>query len=173
MVLKTYPITQPVIWTALGVSLSLLAGAHAFEYFGGLAPCALCLTQRTAHWVVVGIASAGIVVIRRSSDIGPLILAALALAFLASTGIAGYHAGVEYGWWAGPASCTRGLRDSGTAQDLLAALQKPAEMPACDKIPWTLLGISMAGYNALISFDMTLLCAFALVSPRVSLRERN
>lgn len=160
--MKNSFLSQPVAWSALGVSLSLLAGAHAFEYFGGLLPCPLCLTQRTAHWVVVLIAAIALIEGRRRQRTSLLFLAALFLAYLASAGIAGYHAGVEAHLWAGPASCASGQGENIAARDLLNALQRPAEMPACDKIPWTLFGLSMAGYNTLISMGMAVLCGLAL-----------
>ncbi len=173
MSIKNHFLTQPVAWTAFVISLSLLGGAHAFEYFGGLPPCPLCLTQRTAHWVVVGIAGMALITGRRHSRTSLLFLAALLLAYLTSTGIAGYHTGVEWRWWAGPATCTSGQIGTTSAEDLLAALQQPAEMPACDKIPWALFGLSMAGYNALISLGMALLCGLALVGKPKFLRGRG
>lgn len=142
---------------------ALLAGAHLFERVGGLAPCALCLDQREAHWTALALALAGIGVgaafkWRRAAA---ATAGALALVYLVSAGLAFYHAGVENHFWPGPASCAGGgvvdLGD-GALADILNA--KPA-MPSCTDAAWRLYGVSMAGYNLLVSAALSALCMAA------------
>ncbi len=124
-------------------SAALLGGALAFQYLGHLAPCEMCLWQRWPHVaaLVLGLAAWAM-----GSRRGVVALAAVAV--LASAGIGYYHAGVEYHWWAGPQACTAPAFAAGT-DFITAALASP--MIRCDAAAWTLFGVSMAGYNALIS----------------------
>lgn len=123
---------------------ALLGGAIAFQYWGGLYPCEMCLWQRyalVAALVIAGLAWA----LGRTRAL--LMLAALAV--LAGAAIALFHAGVEQRWWQGFSECTAPAV-SGSAADVLGQiLAQP--LVRCDAIPWSLLGISMAGWNAIIS----------------------
>lgn len=132
-------------------SAALLGGALAFQYLGHLPPCEMCLWQRWPHVAALGL---GLLAWALGSNRAVVALAAVAVLVSASLGT--FHAGVEYHWWAGPAACT------GTAFDpaksfIAAALASP--LIRCDAAAWTLFGVSMAGYNALIS---TLIGATAL-----------
>jgi disulfide bond formation protein DsbB len=153
---------------ALLASGAMLAIAHAFQTFGGLAPCELCLKQRTVYWVAAAIAGLAMIAVRAPG--GPRLRQAscwlLALVFLAGAGIATYHAGAEWKFWPGPASCSGG----GTVT--VAALKDlmnggGVKMPACDKPAWVFLGISMAGWNVVASLILAALSAAA------ALRERG
>ena len=149
---------------ALLASGAMLAIAHAFETFGHMAPCELCLKQRTVYWVAMGVAAACMVVVRLPG--GPRWRAAtcwlLALVFLASAGVAGYHAGVEWKFWPGPASCTGAAKvDIAAIKSLLAG--GPTEMPKCDRPAWIFLGVSMAGWNTVASLILVALSAAAAV----------
>ena len=108
---------------ALLASAGMLAIAHAFETFGGLAPCALCLRQREAYWVALGLALAFMVVVRLPGGARwrELTCWVLALVFLGGAGLAAFHAGVEWKFWPGPTTCVGGSDDSDNAkQNLLA-----------------------------------------------------
>src|SRR4051812_8724121 len=96
--------TWPVV--AIAASIAMLAAAHAFESFGGYVPCGLCLKQREVYWAALGVAVAGLVLVRLKR-LAPEVLA-LVLAAIFATGciLAAYHAGVEWKWWPGPTSCT-------------------------------------------------------------------
>ncbi|MBU6371996.1 MAG: disulfide bond formation protein B [Alphaproteobacteria bacterium] len=144
-------------WAAAAVSGALLAGAHAFERFGNLAPCILCLRQREAHWAVLGVAAAvlAFAALRRQPP-SRLAAAALGVAFLVAAGWAGYHVGVEFKWWPGPAACAgNGLGDISGAS-IAAALDGPVKVVRCEDIAWSLFGVSMAGWNGLVSLAMAL-----------------
>jgi disulfide bond formation protein DsbB len=152
---------------ALLISAAMLATAHAFQTFGGLSPCELCLKQRTVYWAAAGIAAAAMVLVRMPGGARwrEATCWVLALAFLASVGVAGYHAGVEWKFWPGPASC------SGGGKVTMAALQAllnggGVKMPDCDQPAWMFLGLSMAGWNALASV------VFTALSVAAALRER-
>ena len=143
---------------ALGASAAMLAIAHAFERFGGLAPCTLCLRQREVYWVAGAVALAGLVLIRllKGRSWRMLADAALALVFAASVATAVYHAGAEWKLWPGPSTCAAGAAGPVSAQDLANLMRgETVKPPACDKAAWVFAGLSMAGWNALISAGLT------------------
>lgn len=151
-------------WWALFASALMLAIAHAFETFGGLAPCILCLKQREVYWVAGGIAIAGILVAYTPLRVwgGRLVCAALVVTFLVGMGIAIWHAGAEWKFWPGPAACALN-RVRITAADLAAALAgTKSHGPSCEEAAWRMFGISMAGYNVLISLKLAILSGLAL-----------
>ncbi len=148
----------------MGVSAALLIGAHLFERVGGLAPCLLCLDQREAHWAAFGAAAATMLAAKAFQERIMLVaaLGALMLIYLFSAGLAGFHAGVEWGFWDGPAACAATgagapvLDISG--EDILSSLSQAGPSgPSCEEAPWRLMGMSMAGYNALASLGLALI----------------
>lgn len=143
-------------------SAAMLAAAHAFESFGGLAPCHLCFYQRDVYWTALSVGILGFALgYMRLAWAGRTANLLLALIFLAGCGIAAYHAGVEWKWWPGPASCTGG-GGGVNAGDLSAFLNgAKTKIPQCDEAAWRMLGISMAGYNAVISLALAGLSAIA------------
>ncbi|WP_138379653.1 disulfide bond formation protein B [Luteithermobacter gelatinilyticus] len=142
---------------AAGFSVAMLATAYGFEYLGGYVPCDLCWTQRYAHMGVVALG----VLLGLSRPIwqvsAQLRGGLLSLALLGSAGIAGYHAGVEYKWWEGPSACSASSEIGSFSTDQLLNNLMNAPLISCGDIPWHLFGISMAGYNFLLSFGMALL----------------
>ena len=141
---------------ALVSSALLLAIAHAFEKFGSLAPCHLCLKQREVYWVAGTVGLIGLVLQR--TPLWPRLRVPVALLlgaiFLYGAGLAAYHAGAEWKWWPGPKTCSGG--DAAAASNLEAMLKGTAAIkpPACDKAAWVFLGLSMAGWNVLISLKL-------------------
>ncbi|MDZ7629502.1 MAG: disulfide bond formation protein B [Parvularculaceae bacterium] len=144
-------------------SAILLAGAHAFERFGGFAPCALCLDQREAHWAGLGVAIAGLALafVFKSKRIAAAAVGAAALVYGFSAGLAFYHTGVEFKFWPGPVTCSGAGPVSLEPGALADVLNGTASTASCSDAAWTLLGISMAGYNLLFSAALLALCAFA------------
>ena len=145
------------------LSLGLLCGAWFFQYGLGYAPCIMCYWQRHAHKAVLAAAIA--VLLARAAFgedeagqarglplwLGPLLLTGL---LLVSAGLGGYHVGVEFGWWEGPKACAAGAIGSMAEidpTDPLSFLDDPIGPIACSDVVWSFLGISMAGWNALIS----------------------
>ncbi len=130
------------------LSGAMLAGAFGFQYIGGLAPCHLCLLERWPH----GIALALGVLIALRTNRWLYLLGALILAY--GTVLAGYHVGVEQGWWTGPTSCTsQGITGLSTKQLMDQIMAAP--LVRCDEIAWSMLGISMAGWNGILSLVLT------------------
>jgi Disulfide bond formation protein DsbB len=128
---------------ALIVPAGLLGGAYISQYVFGLAPCEMCWWQRYPHMFAVVFAA--LAFFWRPAR--PLIAVA-ALGILASGLIGAFHAGVEYGWWKGVTACTASPFVAGG--DPLEAIMN-APVIRCDTAPWTLLGVSLAGWNFLIS----------------------
>lgn len=143
---------------ALLTPLALLGGAYIAQYVFGLPPCEMCWWQRYPHFVALGLAIAAYV-----WRPGRLAIAGAALAIAVSGLIGGFHAGVEYGWWEGLTACTaNAVADGG---DPLAAILN-APIIRCDVAPWSLLGISLAGWNLLISGASALAIAVLLRKAR-------
>ena len=141
-------------FVALLISSALLGGAWFFQYGLGYAPCQMCYWQRHAHKAVIAVALAGGLIHYKAKTGLRLTNLLLILAFLVSAGLALWHVGVEYKWWEGPKSCAVGLINPGhipSGQALLESLNNPVKPPACSDAVWHFLGLSMAGWNMLIS----------------------
>lgn len=152
------------------MSLSLLLGAYAFQYIGGLEPCHLCWWQRYAHMAIFGLSAGGLLLKNTGRSWRNLWLWTTAIALEVSVVAAGYHTGVEQKWWQGPTTCTsNSLTDPGDMETLFDNMMA-AEMVMCDKIPWQMFGISMAGYNFLISLGVAIFVSLALLA---SFRREN
>lgn len=149
---------RAVLLAGLG-SLGLLIGALLFQYVGDMAPCKMCYWQRYPH--VGAIIIAGIILI---TGIGVFAVLGL-LSALITAGIGGFHAGVERGWWEGPRSCTSTSIDNLSTEELLAQIMS-APMVRCDEIPWQMFGLSMAGWNMVISICLAVLWTIAIKQQR-------
>ena len=139
---------------ALLTPLALLGGATIAQYGFGLYPCEMCWWQRYPHFVALGLGLLGLL---RPGSRGLVVLGGLAI--LTSGLIGAYHAGVEYHWWEGLTACSS-TADANAADPLAAILAAP--LIRCDVAPWDLAGISLAGFNFLIS-TMAGLVIFALL----------
>jgi disulfide bond formation protein DsbB len=134
---------------ALVAPALLLGGALASQYIGGLHPCEMCYWQRWPHEAAIALAILAYGLSRQPRWSRALvILAALAIAISGAIGV--FHAGVEYKWWEGVTTCSRGPSATDSA-DLLKQIMA-APVIRCDQPQWTLGGISLAGFNALFSF---------------------
>ena len=134
-----------LVLVAASGSAALLLGAWGFQYIGGLAPCKMCIWQRYPHGVAVILGALAFAF----PGVRPLPLLG-ALAAATTAGIGFYHAGVEQGWWEGPNSCTSSSIDGLTPDQLLDQILN-APLVRCDDIAWSLMGISMAGWNGILS----------------------
>ena len=158
---------NPALSAALAITLiaaATIAGAWFFQLVLGLVPCPLCLEQRYAYYLAVPLGA--LVTIAAAKDAPrPVLLAGLALltlAALANAVLGGYHAGVEWKFFQGPTDCTGPVGNLGSAGNLLARLDT-VKVVRCDEIQWTFLGLSLAGYNALISLLMAAIGGWGLV----------
>ena len=141
---------RQVQYLALAGSIGLLLGALAFEHLGGMAPCALCIWQRWPH--VVALLGVG------ALALGSPVFAVIGAAGAATSGGIGvYHTGVERGWWPGPSSCSAGGDLSRLSPEELLAQIMAAPVVRCDEVPWEMLGLSMASWNAVASFGLAAL----------------
>ncbi|MFP3944510.1 MAG: disulfide bond formation protein B [Alphaproteobacteria bacterium] len=153
-----------LIATAL-LSGGLIAGALFLEHVLGVLPCKLCLVQRYPHYAIFGLSLAGLAAgaarlpSRRLADMRAALLFAAGIAFLYTGGYGVFHTGVERGWWPGPADCSgSALPESTAALDTLLA--QGEEFVRCDAPPWTVLGLSLANYNTLISLPAAVFVLF-------------
>lgn len=134
-------------WLALLIPALLLGGAYASQFIGGLYPCEMCYWQRWPHMAAIVLAVAALALKQTSLSRPLAVLAALAIAVSGAIGV--FHAGVEYGWWPGITGCSAPLRAT-NAQDMLAEIMA-TPLVRCDVPQWTFAGISLAGFNAIIS----------------------
>lgn len=142
----------------VGLGLLTLGGAYAFQYWGGLPPCPLCLEQRVpwAVLIVLGVAIAGIKTLRPPGVVTLALYAGAIGVALWSAGLGLYHAGIEYTWWEGPQSCTGVSPLDGNVTGSL----DDAAVIRCDEVPWALFGVSLAGFNFLFSLAAAAVAGF-------------
>jgi disulfide bond formation protein DsbB len=161
---------NPELAAALAIAViaaATIAGAWFFQLVLDIVPCPMCLEQRWAYYAIIPLAiliaiAAGVGAPRGVLFVG---LALIALAALGNSGYGAYHAGVEWKFWPGPSSCTGPGINLGGGGSLLDQLDKVKVVP-CDVVQWRFLGISLAGYNALISLLMAALAAWGIAKRR-------
>jgi disulfide bond formation protein DsbB len=139
--------------------LFAMAVALTTQYGFGLPPCPLCIYQRIPY-VTAGVLAAIALAPFAAGRIRVMLTALCALAFAVDAGTAFFHVGVEQHWWAGLESCTGGAAQAQSVEDLKALLAGPPP-PACDQIPWSVFGVSMAGYNGLFALALTCFALWA------------
>ncbi len=148
------------------IAAATLAGAWFFQLVLDIRPCPLCLEQRYAYYLAVPLAALVALGAALGAPRGLLraSLAILMLALAVNAGLGAYHAGIEWGFWPGPSDCTGPITDLGGG-GLLDNLNK-IKVIRCDEVQWRFLGLSLAGYNALISLGLAALAAFGLRGAR-------
>jgi disulfide bond formation protein DsbB len=154
--------------TIFVIALATLMGAWFFQFALGYPPCPLCLLQRIPYYIVIPL-SLLLAITTRAGAPRPLVTAGFVIilaAVLCGTALAVYHAGVEWHFWPGPADCSGPLADLNSGGSMLEQLQNPIHVVRCDQAAWRLLGVSLAGYNALISLAMAAIAALGLVARR-------
>ncbi|MBK5960453.1 disulfide bond formation protein B [Rhodoplanes elegans] len=142
-------------------STAIVLGAQVFQHVVGIPPCPLCLEQRIPHYAAVPIALIVAMAVQRRAPRG-LVAAGfglLALAMLTAAGIGGYHAGVEWGFWPGPSDCSGEIKAFGTAGSLLQQMQTTSVI-RCDVVMFRFLGLSLAGWNVVMSTALAGLAAW-------------
>ena len=140
---------------ALG-SGALLLGALFFQYVLGMAPCQLCIWQRWPH--LAALVMGGVIWLVPSAVIA--ILGASAAALSGAIGV--YHTGVERGWFEGPTACSGSIDFSSLTAEQLLDQVMAAPVVRCDEVPWELFTLSMASWNAILSFALAGMWLLAL-----------
>ena len=144
----SFPAASTARLIALLLPIALLGGALGSQYIGGLHPCEMCYWQRWPHAAAIAVAALAFTSPADSARSRALtLLAALAIAVSGAIGV--YHAGVEAGVFEGFTTCTA-LTAGGSTADLLKQITQ-APLVRCDQVQWSLFGISMAGWNAILS----------------------
>ena len=147
-------------WLAFLLPSALLGGALLSQYGFGLYPCEMCIWQRWPHLAAIILALPALLF--RSRSWSKLLVVAAAIAILISGLIGGFHAGVEYDWWEGFTSCATNVAAGG---DMLDSIMN-APLVRCDVAPWSLFGISLAGFNFLWSVSGAILILIMVATGR-------
>ena len=157
---------NPALAAALAVTVVAavtLAGAWFFQLVLDIRPCPLCLEQRYAYYLAVPLGA--LIAVAAAKDAPRAViyagLAILAAAALGNAWLGAYHAGVEWGFWKGPTDCTGPVGNLGSAGNLLERLDT-VKVIRCDEVQWRFLGLSLAGYNFLISLLMAAVAAWGI-----------
>ena len=147
------------------IAAATLAGAWFFQLVLDIRPCPLCLEQRYAYYLALPLAAilAYFAAHRASRKLLMAGFGLLLFAAIANAWLGGYHAGVEWQFWPGPSDCSGPLMDFGKAGNLLEQLDK-VKVIRCDEVQWRFLGLSLAGYNVLISLAMAAIALFGFVT---------
>jgi len=149
-----YRLGAATLFTATAIILIALS----FEYFGGYRPCPLCLQQRYAYYAGIPLLFGALVLVSMGQKkIAGALFLLVALGFLANAGLGAYHAGVEWKFWPGPDTCSTALEPLGGAGPggLLKQLET-IRVIRCDEAAWRFLGLSFAGWNAVLSLLISL-----------------
>lgn len=146
------PHRNPVLFAGFAATV-ILAAAFGFQ-LAGYHPCEMCWWQRYPHMAAMAVALVSMAIPKIPQR---LLLLLLALVFAVSAGLAAFHVGVEQRWWEGVTSCSSFV---GVTDNVNAALDAIMNAPLvrCDEIAWSLFGISMAGYNFILSVALALFC---------------
>lgn len=146
---------------ALATPVLLLGGAYASQYVGGLYPCEMCWWQRWPHFAAIFFALDAFIP-RLNRGITMMFVALAAAAIAVSGGIGVFHAGVEYHWWQGLTACSTSPGGGGDILDSIMA----TPLTRCDVAPWSLFGISLAGFNAILSLGAAVAIFLLLAKAR-------
>jgi disulfide bond formation protein DsbB len=167
---RSRPAVAAAVLVAAGGAATIL-GAYYFQYVMGLQPCPLCLEQRIAFYVSIPLAVVVAIAAGRGAPRGVAAtgLGVIALAMLFNSGLALFHAGVEWKWWPGPQECSGPLTDLSAGGDLLSSLTD-LTIVRCDEAAWRFLGLSLAGYNVLISLALATIAAWGAAAVRRAAR---
>ncbi len=162
--------SHPALTAALAITaiaVATLAGAWFFQLVLDIRPCPLCLEQRYAYYLAIPLGALTAIAAAKDARRGVLVagLALLAAAALGNAVLGTYHAGVEWGLWQGPTECTGPIGNLGSAGNLLERLDT-VKVVRCDEVQWRFLGLSLAGYNVLISLLMAAIAAWGIVGKR-------
>ncbi len=142
---------------ALLAAVAIILTALGFEHVGGYRPCALCLQERYAYYFGIALLFGALVLVSAGQRrLAAALFALVAAGFLVNTGLGVYHAGVEWKFWAGPETCQFALEPLGAGPGGLLKRLESVRVVRCDEAPWQFLGLSFAGWNAVLSLLLSL-----------------
>jgi disulfide bond formation protein DsbB len=142
----------------LVIAAATILAALAFEHLGGYAPCPLCLEERYAYYFAVPASAIALLLARgHATDLARILLLLIALAFLANAVTGIYHAGVEWKWWLGPGECSGAFELQWGEGGIV-----DTPIIRCDEASWRLLGLSFAGWNAVVSAFLAAVAAYGV-----------
>ncbi len=150
---------QPLL-IVLVAAVAVVGAALVSQYWGGLQPCELCLMERWPYYAAAAIAALALLLPATGWSRAALLV--LALLFVASAALGFYHVGVEQHWFRGPTACTNSGGGPQTLEELRQMLAR-TQVVMCDRVQWSLAGVSLAGWNFIASL---LIAAFALFAWR-------
>jgi disulfide bond formation protein DsbB len=163
------PVAAAAIVTVTGALT--ICGFFFFQYVLGYPPCPLCLDQRNAFYVSVPLAA--LLWLGANHGVSSKVMiagfAVIAAIMLWNAGLSAYHAGVEWKFWPGPADCSGPINSLGSASDMLKRLQD-IRIVRCDEAAWRFFGISLAGYDVLVSLFLAAIGAWGV---KASLARRS
>tara|TARA_Y100000746_G_scaffold228151_1_gene235798 strand:+ start:766 stop:1224 length:459 start_codon:yes stop_codon:yes gene_type:complete len=145
---------RSIITFALIGSTSLLITAFIFQFLG-YTPCKICIWQRWPHGFAIFVSLLWL--IKPKNQL--LVIGSLTNVLASALGV--YHSGIEKKWWLGPQSCTSAEISNLSTAELLAKIMN-APIIRCDEISWSLLGFSMANWNAFLSLLLALVWLLAI-----------
>jgi disulfide bond formation protein DsbB len=162
--------TNPALTAVLAITAiaaATLAGAWFFQLVLDIRPCPLCLEQRYAYYLAIPLGALVAFAAAKDAPRGVILagLVILAIAALGNAWLGAYHAGVEWKFWQGPTDCSGPVVDLGSAGNLLQRLDT-VKVIRCDEVQWRFLGLSLAGYNVLISLLMAAIALWGIAGLR-------
>ncbi len=152
------------------IGVATILGAWFFEYVLKYPPCELCLEERLPYHIVIPLSLLLLIaaLVQAPQKILTVGFIAVLIVVLCGAVLGGYHAGVEWLCWPGPTACTGSLNNLNAGGSILGQLQS-INVVQCDQAAWRFLGISLAGYNVLISLAMAAIALYGLLARRNSL----
>lgn len=152
------------------LSLAIILTALAFEFIGGYKPCPLCLQQRYAYYAAIPVAFVALILIAGDySRVAAALFFAVSLAFVANAGLAAYHAGIEWGFWTGPATCSGTTAPPASVDELFKGLETESGV-RCDEAQWRFFGLSFADWNVVLSLLLSLIAMKAAIAAKSMVR---
>lgn len=170
MLSKTYTEKNPAYaagWAMLFLATAVIGTALAFEHLGGYVACPLCLQERWAYYSGIPALCIALVLLSVGRpNIAATIFLLVALAFLANAGLGAYHSGVEWKFWPGPATCSGATQPFGTGSGGLLKDLASTRVIRCDEAPWHFAGLSLAGWNTVMSLLLAITATYAALRSR-------
>lgn len=165
---RSAPESGAAVWAAGLIAVAAaatIAGFLYFQYALGYPPCPLCLDERIPYYITLPLAIA--VIFAAVAEMPRWLIApglgVIAIVMLIGAALGSYHAGVEWKWWPGPPDCSGPLTNVGTTANLLRAIEH-THVVRCDQAAWRFLGISLAGYNVLISIGIAAVAGWGMAA---------